>query len=227
MKLITTLLDCEQINVALIIQSKTNRTTETSGKPDQPMITRYRSKVGNESLIFNPTIAVVIRGRGQSTPNAWIPLSLFYRFTSSLSVVYQNLQKEKLFTQADGVMYIDRKNAIAYSRRLSLYHTAMTILPDVTQDRQGKYTKGIAFIVDEIEIGKINHIEALSIIDLIDHLDIVNYALSAGIVDEMEAINRKLDRIESILVNGSTPTPKQESRQPRPQPFDWRPNDML
>lgn len=225
MKLISTIYAGDQIEVTLTIQSKNTRTRDDKSDSNGPLITRYRSKVGNESLIFNPTVALVVRGRGVQAADAWIPLPLIYRFTASLSHVYHKLQTEKLYNSADGTMYVDRNIALSVSRRLSLFRNAITLTPGVATDRTGKPMKAIDFIVDEVNIGTMAHNEVLGFIDLIDHTDITNYAISAGIIDELEATNAKLDallaqgsRIEKLLQ-----AQKSAPKEPRSM-FDWKQN---
>ncbi|MCM1232592.1 MAG: hypothetical protein NC489_20905 [Ruminococcus flavefaciens] len=228
MKLISTVYSGDQLEATLTIQSKNTRTRDDKSDVSGPLITRYRSKVGNESLIFNPTVALVIRGRDrkQST-DAWIPWSLIYRFTASLSHVYHSLQTEKLYNAADGTLYVDRNIALSVSRRLSLFRNSITLTPGVIMDRTGKPMKAIDFIVDEVNIGTMGHNEVLTLIDLIDHLDIANYSLTAGIIDELETMNTKfdqmklqMDRIERLLQTQPKPT-----QEPRSSPmFNWQPN---
>lgn len=225
MKLISTIYTGDQIEVTLTIQSKNTRTKDGKVDTNSTLITRYRSKIGNESLIFNPTIALVIRGRQTQAADAWVPLPLIYRFTASLSGVYQNLQTEKLYNTVEGTMYVDRNIALANSRRLSLFRNSITLTPGVTTNRTGKPTKAIDFIVDEVEIGTMAHTEVLGFIDLIDHMDIAGYAITAGIIDELESTNSKLDlilartgRIENLLT-AQKPAPKET----RPA-FNWQEN---
>jgi len=87
--------------------------------------------------------------------------------------------------------------------------------------------KAVDFIVDEVNIGTMGHSEVLALIDLIDHLDIANYSLTAGIIDELETMNGKfdqmqiqMDRIERLLQ--TQPKPTQESCS-TPM-FNWQPN---
>lgn len=229
MKLISTIYAGDQIEATLTIQSKNTRSRDGRDDSSGSLITRYRSKVGNESLIFNPTVALVIRGRDHSQgADAWIPLPLIYRFTSSLSHVYQKLQTEKLYNSADGTLYVDRNTALTVTRRLSLYRNSITLTPGVTTDRTGKPMRAIDFVVDEVNIGTMAHNEVLGFIDLIDHLDVANYALTAGIIDELETTNMKLDRLleyaermEKTIQAGAKPI----RQEPRSLPsFDWKPN---
>ena len=63
MKLISTIYSGDQVEVNLTVQSKNTRTRDDKEGQAGQLITRYRSKIGNESLIFNPTVALIIRGR--------------------------------------------------------------------------------------------------------------------------------------------------------------------
>lgn len=230
MKLISTIYSGDQVEVNLTVQSKNTRTRDDKEGQAGQLITRYRSKIGNESLIFNPTVALIIRGRdkNQST-DAWVPLSLIYRFTASLSHVYQKLQTEKkLYNATDGALYVDRNISLSVSRRLSLYRNSITLTPGVTTDRTGKPMKAIDLIVDEVLIGTMGHNEVLGLIDLIDHIDISTYALIAGVIDEMETTNSKLDRVlqqldrieKSIQANPIKPV-----RESSMSVFDWKPSE--
>ena len=124
-------------------------------------------------------------------------------------------------------MYVDRNVALSVSRRMSLFRNSITLTPGVTVDRTGKPIKGIDFVVDEVVIGTMSHTEVLGVIDLIDHIDLSTYTLIAGVIDELESSNRKLDhmqaqmdRIEKLL------QPQKNTRHDeRPSTFDWKPNE--
>lgn len=209
MKLISTIFSGD-IEVTVHIQSRTTRGPSGEKTPqNEALVTEYRSKIGNVSLIFNPSVVIILRNRNPnvSQVSAMIPVSLFYRFTSTLSGVYQSLQKDKLFHSDSGVLYLDQKAAINYARKLSLFKNSLTIIPEVHQDRSGKAVKGIGFRVDGEFIGTISHSEGLCLIDVLDHLDINTFSLLAGVVDELDSISRRTDiildkvsKIENILL---------------------------
>lgn len=204
MKLITTLFTGEQIEASLNISPRNKQGED----PDAKMVTRYRSKIGNESLIFNPYVSVILKPRGKSDKgnvDAMIPLSMFYRFAASLQAVYQGLQTPKLYRLDEGVLYIDHKIAMEKSRRLSLFKNSLSLVPCAIHTRADKPVKGIEFVVDKTSIGAMAHYEILCMVDLIDHFDMVTYSLVAGVIDEMEAMNVKLDRIEQKLDRALAP----------------------
>lgn len=194
--------------MTLLIQSRTTRNGKESA--DGPLITKYRSKIGNESLIFNPSISVTMRGYNQNTRgeiNAWIPVNVFYRFTASLSYVYQQLSSDKLYYMSeDKTMFVDQKIASTKARKVSLFRNSLTMIPCIFVTRSGTAMKGIDFQVDGSSIGAMAHTEILNVLDQFEHFDIMTFSLLAGVVDEMESMNGKLelilgklDGIESLI----------------------------
>ena len=62
-----------------------------------------------------------------------------------------------------------------------------------------------------------NHNDILSLIDILDHLDVSNFSLIAGVIDEIatlsskvEAIDMKLDRMLKLMEEMSQTKPKKE-----------------
>lgn len=204
MKLISTLYTGTEIEATLTIQSRTTRAKDDSS--DDPLIVRYKSKIGNQSLIFSPTVALVLRGRGQNRLDAWIPVNLFYRFTSTLSHAYHSLSTDKLYYSDKGTLYLDRKIADSQTRKISLFRNSLTLSPDIAYDRTGKQMKGVLFSVDGAAMGIMGHNDVLGMVEMLDHFDINTYSLLAGVVDELESMSNKVDtilmtvsRIEKLL----------------------------
>lgn len=193
MKLISTLYTGTEIEATLTIQSRTTRAKDDNS--DGPMIVRYKSKIGNQSLIFSPTVALVLRGRGQNRSDAWIPVNLFYRFTSTLSHAYHSLSTDKLYYSDKGTLYLDRKIADAQTRKISLFRNSLTLSPDIAYDRTGKQMKGVLFSVDGTAMGVMGHNDVLGMVEMLDHFDINTYSLLAGVVDELESMSSKVDTI--------------------------------
>lgn len=196
MKLISTLFQTSQLDICMMIQ---NRNVRGKEEQDGPLISKYVSRVGNESLIFNPSVAISITSRVDKSLNAYIPLSLFYRFTGNLTAVYSVISDNKLYRTEGNVIYVDKKKALEVARKLPLFRNTLTLVPDVHVDRANTFTKGIAMLVEMKAIGIINHQEALGLIEQLDHLDITSYTLMAGIVDELESANTRLDSMMDML----------------------------
>ncbi len=178
-----------------------NRTRQRTGEViDAPLVTKHISKVGNESLIFNPTVALTIQSRGTAgSSDVYIPLSLFYRFTSNLSAVYEALSDAKLYHTEGPVLYVDKKRAITFARKLPLFRNTLTLVPDVFIDRANVYAKGIVFLVDAKPIGVIHHQEALGMIEQLDRLDITCYSLMAAVVEELDTTINRLDGLTELM----------------------------
>lgn len=194
MKLISTVFRGEQLEAKIMIQ---NRIQQRPGEQPQdgPLVTKYVSRVGNESLIFNPTVALSIDGKADRTINAYIPLTLFYRFAGNLSAVYEALNDAKLYRVDGPIMYVDKKRALECARKLPLFRNTLSLVPDVYVDRSNVYSKGILFQVEMKPIGVLHHQEVLGLIEQLDHLDITSFSLIAGVIDELDGANQRLDMI--------------------------------
>lgn len=190
-------------------------------------------------MIFNPSVALQIRGRAGGD-TAFIPLNLFYRFTGCLSAVYESLSDSKLYHSDGNALYVDKKRATECARKLPLFRNMLTIIPDVYVDRTNTFSKGIVFLTDGRPLGIANHQDVLSMVELLDHLDVTGYTLMAGIVDELEAANdnlkamsEMLQKIYTIVQNSDTKLPIMTAAQePISSPTDsftwgsvtdWRP----
>lgn len=76
--------------------------------------------------------------------------------------------------------------------------------------------KAILFTADGEAIGVMSHIETMSLIEHLDHFDVNTYSLLAGVVDELETLNNKMDslimsnqRIEKLLTARAESVQKQ------------------
>ena len=217
MRLISTLYVTDTMEVTLNIRSRNEKGDIESGGP---LVTRYISKQGNQSLIFNPTVALILRSRDPNQrESAWITTSIFYRFCGILTKMYSLLSEEKLYhvEKASGAIFLDKKEAANATRKLTLYRNTLMFVPDLRMDRSRRTWKGVRFQLDSAEIGFMNHNDILSLIDILDHLDVSNFSLIAGVIDEIatlsskvEAIDMKLDRMLKLMEEMSQTKPKKE-----------------
>ena len=199
MKLISTLYSTMSLDVSLIVQNRSTKTPSTEAVPNGPLITRHMSKIGTASLIFNPSVAIVIRPRGTNTMNsAWITSTMFYRFVTALTTVYQGLSDDKLFHTENSVLYLDKKKAADISRRVSLYRNALTIMPCVMSLSES-YIRGINLMVDTDQLGSMTHLEALGFLELLERFDMTTFTLLAGVVDELEMMSDRLTTMDMKL----------------------------
>ena len=175
------------------------------------MITRYVSKVGNESLIFNPTVYLCIeandRGRN-SAPSAVIPATTIYRVNGMLTKVYRSIVDQKMYRAEGRSLYLDSNVAAKCIRKLSLYRNTLVVAPAVLSigDADDRHQiMAVSFSVDDMQIGLLGHQDLLNLIDVIGHMDINSYTMMAGIIDQLSTMDTKLDRILEILNSMQAP----------------------
>ena len=209
MKFITTLYQTKDLEFRLTLSPRARR--DSDGKPvandDDAMLVHYVSKVGSESLIFNPSVYITVRSRYSKDRNeeAVIPMNQFYRFVTMLTQVYNSLQSKGVYRE-DGGLFLDQKGARAAARRMSLFRASLTLFPDIISGPDNTQIKGVGFQVDKTKIGSISHMDTISLIDILDHMDLATYTIVVGLLEEMEGLNTgqqiiidKLNHIEELL----------------------------
>lgn len=178
--------------------------TPKESKTTEKLLKTYTSSIGNQSLIFNPKQYMILRGRRENTAEALIPSTLFYRFSALLSSVYQHMGSKDLYTRKDSTWYIDQNVAIKYGRRMSTFRDTLYIVPTVYRnDRTEEMGPGIEFMLNNVQIGAMSAPEAIGMIDTLDHLDISTYTLMAGMLEKLDDIDWKVDKLLSYF--GSMP----------------------
>lgn len=233
MKLITTIYSSYELEVIMTAQPRASRDIEGNRIENTSMLKRHTSKVGNVSLIFNPSVFLTIRPKrwtGDITPDATILAHQIYRFNNLLIQVWNNALGKDVFREDNG-LFLDQKATAAAARRMSLYRYALTMFPDIIGGPDNTQQKAVAFQVDKTKLGSMSLVEVAGLTDAIDHLDLTTYSLAAGLLEEIQDLHTadqiiidKLTRIENLLSAGSS------SIQPKPQRnssaagiFDWKP----
>lgn len=249
MKLISTIFTGYELDIRLIVQPHSQKDKEGNTTVDETLVKQYRSRIGNVSLIFNPTVYMSIRSRGRGQwdgngdrilPDISISANLLSRFTTMLSQVYNNALKDKTY-QEDGGLFIDQKVAASEARRMSLFRYAVTLFPDITNGPDNSQQRAVGFQVDKTKIGTLSLPEAASLIGILESLDITTYMLVAGLLDEVQSVHMandiiigQLDRIEKLIRSMSNPQPGIITQQPKRNSsidgiFDWKsgPNEYV
>ena len=219
MRLVTTLYSSKELDFIIGIQPKARKDSDGNWTSDDSMLVPYQSKVGNMSLIFNPTVSLRIK------PNSWdvkvdpasIPSNLIYRFNASLTQVYNNALAKGTYRDDEG-LFLDPKVMATTARRLSLFKGSLTIFPDIMTGADNTPLRSITFQIDKQRLGSLPLPEVSALIDLIDHLDLATYLLVAGIMEEIDDLKKSnqivlgyLDRIEQLLKSG------QQYQKPAPE----------
>ena len=185
-------------------------------------MSRHISRSGSMSLVFNPRVALVLERRSEGgRPDAWITSDLYYRFVASATRVYESLSSEGLFHRDGGSLFLDHNRASRCSVSMSLFRNNLLISPTVVQNREGEQRRGIAFVVDGGEIGTMDHFEAMAFVEMLDHLDVSTFGLLAGVSDQLDAIDRKLDSVRTDLGTIIAMLEKGDRRGTAPAPFSW------
>ena len=190
MKFIGEIFQTLSLSFTIQVQSK------NAGKGDDQLVTAYKSKKGNMSLIFSPRIALVISAKDPAiSENALIPQRLIYRFGSDVSRLYRDITTGN-FYQVDGNrIFLDSNVAAKLTRRMSLFRNFLNLTPAIVNGPDNSQERGVSIFIDKTLIGTMSLRDMISLIDAIDHLDMLTYATMAGLIDELEAMNIKMDTI--------------------------------
>lgn len=216
MNLILTIFRCQSIEFTINIQPRRPYGMSDEEAKEQQLIVRHTSKIGNQSLIFNPRVCLTMK------PNRFvlnvkddpipiiIPDTLYYRFTGVLSTVYTNMINSKKLYHRDenNVLFVDRKESNALARKLVLYGGTLVIYPTVVttrnwnspdRDAPGIVSPGIGFQFNGKNYGFLSREDASSAFETLDHIDIKTYVLLATAIERLDHLDQKTDEILFIL----------------------------
>lgn len=216
MNLILMIFRCQSVEFAINIQPRKPYGMSDKETKDQQLLIRHTSKIGNQSLIFNPRICLTMnpnRFAVNSTEDIRplvIPDTQYYRFTGVLSTVYTNMASSKKLYHRDenNVLFIDRKEANALARKLVLYSGTLVMYPTIVtlrnwnspdRDAPGITSPGIGFQFNGKNYGFLSREDASSAFETLDHIDIKTYALLATAIERLDQVDQKTDEILSIL----------------------------
>lgn len=225
MKFITTLYDGRDLEFRLMVSPRTRKDADGNYVDMDRMMIHHVSKIGNQSLIFNPRVVITVRPKYWSdgiAPEATIPMHLFYRFVGVLTQVYNNCMDKGVYRE-DGGLFLDQKGAAAAARRMSLFRYSLTIYPDIMADRDNVQVRAMGFQLDRTKLGSVSMIEVPALIDVLDHMDLATYTVLIGMLEEIDELHtsngiiiNKLTQIEELLRSGlpPSPPPKPEIKEP-------------
>ena len=194
MHLISELYRGEDLVFVLDVQGQ--KPNNMKNAPPGQLVTRYISKVGNESLIFNPRIGLQIKAKKNQAIRCIVPHTIMHHIPNMINQVYEAMAAmDKLYIKQQGGLYMDAVAASKIGRRISIYSNTLAIVPCVTESSPGQ-DKGIAFIIDRTQIGALSQAEAMNVITILDKFDPTTFSLVASLLDRMDEMDIKLDRIE-------------------------------
>lgn len=201
MKLIAPFFETKRIKFSLQISPKIGYGLDKSAvitEKNKPMIKPYVSKAGLESLIFSPTVGLMIQAVDYTNSGARVvvPIHLVYQFGGILSNVYGSLiDKDWYYIGEDRVLCPIANEVQKRSKKISLFKTMMVMSPTIITDQQSVSEPGIQLKADGLDLGCLVHYETRALIDTINHMDITTYTLLAGLTEKVDSMDRKLDTI--------------------------------
>lgn len=171
-------------------------------KPDEdqyePLLKRHISRVGAQSLIFQPTIGLRISSKQDTSLSAIVPGHLIYQLAGIFQAVLSMEQKYRsniVLTDPDDGHLMLTNQASQYAKQISLFRSMLAIAPALVEQHDGKSELGLALYLDLNYIGCMSTEEAAAFIDSINRFDLSTYSLLAGISTKIMDIDEKLDRI--------------------------------
>lgn len=218
MNLYSTIFETRTLSVQLSVNPR--------GKNSEDILTRYKSKKGFESLIFNPVISVVFMNKYDKDSRIVVPYQMIYQVSNTLSKVYSDITSiEKLYVRDDhGQLIIDKALAEKKAKKISAYTNFIVFTTTVFDDTKGG-DYGIAITVGKNLISVLHHSEARSLIEKIEHLDITSYSMLCAIASKVATIEHKVDDIYNILVSTQERANKNKPEETLPKmktgTFEW------
>lgn len=169
--------------------------------PYEPMLKQYVSKVGTQSLIFQPTLGLRVSSKDLSM-NAIVPGHLIYQLAGIFQSVLQMETKYRsniVMTDPDTGQLMLTNQASQYAKQISLFRSMLAIAPALVEQINGKTDLGVSLYLDLQYLGTMSREETVAFIDSINRLDLSTYSLLAGISTKIMDIDAKLDKIMSKL----------------------------
>lgn len=196
MKLLATIHETQETTWRIRISSRKN-----PEKPEGDIISKWTPNTSNAEsmLIFNPMISLVVRNRFDTQKSILIPMTMFYPLGNILSVCYNGLANDKLYKQDGNTLYMDGNQAKHTARKLSCFKDVLVLHPCVISTNSGDL-KGIRIInaSKDATIGDLRHQEVRDLIEKISHMDIQTYTLVLSLLDQLDQMDQKLDRMISL-----------------------------
>lgn len=181
-------------------------------------------------LIYNPTISINVKNRYDSQLSAIIPVNMAYALEDALNVMYENLQTKGLYTKDGNILYIDPKVADKCAVKIPCFTGSIILYPAKIQTKSGEEIRAARVVSDGKVIADMRHEELRELCELINHLDIQTFSLIASLLEKIDNMDKKLDRImeaqatilDLLHRQGLNQVREQKQMSNGPQ-LDWKP----
>lgn len=207
MVLISTLFEAANVDFIYVIRPKPKPGQDSQ---DQRLMRHHISAAGNESLIFNPRASLKIRSRIPAIrTEVSIPISMVRRFINVLSSMDTLILDANMFREEDGDVVVNGAVSMRNAKKMTVHRDTIVLMPAVALC-YGKKERGVSISVNGEILGAISYSECISLADVVQNFDPQTYELIAGMNDEVNRIDRKLDlvydavmRIEGMLTSSN------------------------
>lgn len=180
----------------------------TNTQNDERLLYRHVSKIGNQSIIFNPSIGLLISNRNnKDIPSAFVPGQTIYQMTGTLEKVYNDMTDMKwvITDQDTGTKLPSAQEVAKRAKKISLFKTMLRMEPCLIPSSERGQEPGILFVADRTSIGSMLHYEVRALLHSVQHFDIKSYELLVGLVDRVDLMDQKLDFIINSLLKPQPP----------------------
>lgn len=146
-------------------------------------------------LIYNPSVGISVRNRFNKGDGILIPITLLYALSNKLMIVYNNLNTKGLYTTDGSKLYIDAKLADKSAVKLMSYRDTIIFYPVKVSVGTGEEVKAIRIVANGKTIADMRHDEVRELCETLDHLDIQTFSLLLSMLEQMNYMDEKLDKI--------------------------------
>ena len=110
--------------------------------------------------------------------------------------MYKKLsEKDWYITSPDGSITIVSSEVAKMSKRMSLFRSVIEVRPTMLDVLNEGTVPGIMVIINRELCGTMLDYEVKAFIDMVNHMDISTYSLLVGLVDKVDQIDDKLDKL--------------------------------
>lgn len=199
MKTICSIFIGRELDFSIQLTPKKKQIVRNGESEYEPMLKRHTSKIGTQSIIFQPTVGLrIINRHSPAGLSAMIPGQLIYQLAGLLQSLSAEIRK-----QTEDIYYKDPDTGIPnltmsahqYNRRLSVYRNMVVFAPGLIRTKDDIIVPGISIYLDMDPLGSMSFDEVTGLVDVINRFDLSTFSLLAGITDRVISMDEKLDKI--------------------------------
>lgn len=202
MKVYATIFNNSDLVVQVTVSPRINQDAQKQNMnvSDERVMRKYKSKIGNMSIIFDPVVALVISGKkAEFSERIIFGIRYTYQVMTTITAVYESMISNKtIYIRSGNSIIMDRAAAEKYARKIPTFSHELRIKPSLI-DREGGSVIGLEFSSDMGYIATISHMDARLLIESLEHFDATTYTLLMGLAEQLSTMDAKLDIMKSEL----------------------------